>query len=137
VNGAGVPVTWEIRGCTLVVTLRGNCGDETVRAIAAAMQDPQFAPGKSLLFDARLATEHPTSADVQRRAAWVAALQSEGISRRCATVVGPKPYQYGLARMAATYLDFEGMEMEIFKEMEAAIDWLERAAPQRVRTAGG
>jgi hypothetical protein len=129
-----VPVTWEIRGSILILTLFGDCADERVKAIFQAIEDPRFLPGKALLFDARLSTEHPTSADVQRRAAWMASLCSEGIARRCATVVGPKPYQYGLARMAATYLGFEGMEMEIFREMEAAMDWLERGA-ERARAA--
>jgi hypothetical protein len=102
-----------------------------------AIEDPRFAPGKSLLFDTREWADHPASADFQQRASWLASLQAEGIARRCATVVGAKPHQYGLARMLATYLDFEGMEMEIFKEMEAAIEWLERAAPERVQSAGG
>jgi hypothetical protein len=132
-----VPVFWEIQGSLLILTLSGNCGDEPVDAILMAIEDPRFAPGRSLLFDTRLWTDHPTSADFQRRASWLASLRADGIARRCATVVGEKPHQYGLARMAATYLDFEGMEMEIFKEMDAAIEWLERAAPERARAAGG
>jgi hypothetical protein len=132
-----VPVSWEIRGSLLILTLSGNCGDELVHAILVAIEDPRFAPGKSLLLDARLWAGHPTSTDFQQRASWLASLQADGIARRCAIVVGAKPHQYGLARMAATYLDFEGMEMEIFKEMDAAIEWLERAAPERVRSAGG
>jgi hypothetical protein len=131
-----VPVTWEIRGYLLILTLSGDCGDEPLGAIAQALEDSRFRPGKALLFDARLSTGHPSSSDVQRRAAYIASLRSEGVARRCATVVGAKPYQYGLARMAATYLDFEGMEMEIFKEMEVALDWLERAA-ERALSAGG
>ncbi len=130
-------VSWEIRGSLLILTLSGNCEDELVNAILMAIEDPRFAPEKSLLFDARLWAGHPTSTDFQQRASWLASLRADGIARRCAIVVGAKPHQYGLARMAATYLDFEDMEMEIFKEMESAIEWLERAARERVQTAGG
>ncbi|HLI83253.1 MAG TPA: hypothetical protein VKV17_05000 [Bryobacteraceae bacterium] len=131
-----MPVSWEIRGSLLILTLSGDCGDEVVAAIARAVRHPDFPPGKAVLFDARLATGHATSYDAQRRAAQIVSLCSEGVARRCAIVVGTRPYQYGLARMTAAYLDFEGMEMQIFKAMEPAIDWLERPAEQ-TRAAGG
>jgi hypothetical protein len=132
-----VPVSWEIRGSLLILTLSGKCGDALVDAILMGIEDPRFAPEKSLLFDTRLWADHPTSTDFQQRASWLASLRADGIARRCAMVVGAKPHQYGLARMAATYLDFEGMEMEIFKELDEAIEWLDTAAPTRVRSAGG
>src|SRR5262252_3861775 len=110
-----MPVTWELKDAILIVTLSGNAGEEPANAILEAMADPRFRPGTSLLLDVRLAKDSPASADMRRRAAWVASLLPRGLNWRCAMVIGPKVHQYGLARMAATHLEFEGMEMEIFQ----------------------
>jgi hypothetical protein len=50
-----MPVTWEIRGQILIVTLAGDYGfDEPVHAVTEALADTQFRSGTSLLVDARL-----------------------------------------------------------------------------------
>jgi hypothetical protein len=119
--------SWQIRGSVLIVTCDGDDVKESANAIHEALADPGFRQGTSVLLDVRLCTENPSSADIRRRTAWLASLKSRGISSRCAMVVGPRVHQYGLARMAATHLDFEGMEMEIFRDLESAIAWLEAA----------
>jgi len=117
-------VTWQIRDSVLVVTSAGCGGEGTVSAVTQAIADPGFHPGLSLLFDMRLATDSPSAAEMRSRAKFLASLKPLGISHRCAVVVGPKPHQYGLARMEAAHLEFQGMEMEVFESVEEALLWL-------------
>jgi hypothetical protein len=50
-------------------------------------------------------------------------------------VVGQRVHQYGLARMAATHMEFEGMQVEIFQDFNAAVVWL--LAAGKTDTANG
>jgi hypothetical protein len=51
-------------------------------------------------------------------------LACQGLSPRCAIVVSSAVHQYGMARMAGIYLDLQGMTLEIFNDLEEAMDWL-------------
>jgi hypothetical protein len=120
-----MPVTWEIRGQILIVTLAGDYGfDEPVQAVTEALADTQFTPGTSLLVDARLSHARRTSEDFRTRATWVASLGSKGLSSRCAIVIAPEPHQFGMARMAASHHEIQGLEMSIFTDLEEAFRWL-------------
>lgn len=117
-------VTWEIRDSVLMLTSSGFGGQGTVAALTEAISDPGFRPGLALLFDMRLAADNPSSAEMRSRAKFVASLRPLGISHRCAVVVGSKPHQYGMARMEAAHLEFQGMEMEVFGSVDEALLWL-------------
>lgn len=121
-------VTWEILHSVLVLTSSGYGGRGTVAALTEAISDPRFRPGLSLLFDMRLATDNPSSAEMRSRAKFLASLRPLGISHRCAQVVGPRPHQYGLARMEAAHLEFQGMELEVFSDVNEALMWLAQPA---------
>jgi hypothetical protein len=121
----GMPVTWEIRNGVLIVTLIGNYSfDEPIQAVAAAMADPGFRVGMSLLIDVRLSLVNPSSEATRKRAHWMASLHSSGFSSRYAIVVSAQPHQYGIGRMLATYLELEGLEMRIFTDLGEAWRWL-------------
>ena len=122
-----MPVTWEIRGSVLIVTLIDECGEEPANAIVAAMADPRFQPGTSVLLDVRLCSDSPTSDQIRPRARWLATLQSKGLSSRFAMVSGPRAHEFGLARMCATHLELQGLELEIFTEFDDAMRWLANA----------
>jgi hypothetical protein len=119
-----VPVSWEIRDSILIVTLYGVAGEEPDCAVLAAIADGRFRPGTPLLLDFRQLTENPTAAEVRRRASRLARFQQQGLSGRCAMVVGPKVHHYGLARMAAIHMELEGMQVQIFQDTNAAKLWL-------------
>ena len=114
----------------MVVTCTGDVGEGAGVAIVEAIASPQFKLGTSILFDARLSIDNPTSEDLRSSARWLSKLQPMGISSRCAIVVGPKPHQYGLARMAATHLECQGMCLEIFLDIGEAERWLSITADQ-------
>jgi hypothetical protein len=48
-----MPVTCELRGSILIVTLIGTVGNEVTPAITQAMDDSAFKAGTSLLLDVR------------------------------------------------------------------------------------
>lgn len=123
-----MPVSWVIRDEVLIVTVvRDWNGGGPASAIAQAIQDPQFKPGTALLFDVRQSGMNPSGKEVMSRVEWIASLTSEGLSRRCAAVIGPQPHQFGLARMAQSYLDLLGMELRIFTDLAEALKWLSPA----------
>jgi len=117
-------VTWEIFNSILVLTSTGFGGQGTAAALTEAISDPRFRPGLSLLMDRRLATDDASSAEMRSRAKFLASLLPLGISHRCALVAGPRPHQYGIARMEAAHLEFQGMEMEVFCDVDEALLWL-------------
>ena len=121
-------VSCKFSGYILVVTLVGNCGHEMITAIDGALADNALEPGTSLLIDLRLCTETPSSEDFRERARYIGARRAKGLSRYCAVVIGPKPIDFGFARMACTYFAFEGLHMEIFTRVNEAVGWLESTA---------
>jgi hypothetical protein len=120
-----MPVTWTFRDSVLVVTLVGKYAfEEPADAVHAAIEDPRFQRGTSLLIDARLSTTRRSSEEFRGRSLWMASLVAKGLSPRCAIVVNSAMHQYGMARMAGIYLDLQGMTLEIFNDLEKAMDWL-------------
>ena len=120
-----MPVTWEIRGQVLIVTLAGDYGfEEPVRAVQEAIADSAFQRGTSLLVDSRLSKTSRSSEEFRERARWLASLRDKGLSSRCAVVIGPEAHQFGMARMAATHHDLQGLELEIFTDLDEAVRWL-------------
>jgi len=104
----------------LLITVIDPGGEEPRATIIEAIACPQFKPGTSVLFDVRLSTENSSSETVRSAAHWLSTLRSQGISSRCAIVVGPRAYQFGLARMAGIYLELLGMCLEIFRDIDEA-----------------
>ena len=124
-----MPVSWEFRGSTLVVTTAGKYqSEELVRAVAEARADPRFRPGVSLLFDGSLSEAELTTESVKWRVAWVASLRDVGFSSRCAVVVSGDPHRYGLGRMASVLLEGESVELEVFTDLPSALAWLDPSA---------
>lgn len=119
-------VTWEIQNSVLVLTTAGFGGHETLFALSQAVSDPAFRPGLALLCDLRLEIDDPSWEEMRSRAKFVASLIPVGISPRCALVIGV--HQYGITRMEAAHLEFEGMQPEVFRDMDDAREWLAAAA---------
>jgi len=115
-------VTWEIVDSVLVLTTAGFGGQETLFALSQAVSDPAFRAGLALLCDLRLEIDDPGSEEMRSRAKFIASLLPLGIPRRCALVIGL--HQYGIARMEAAHLEYEGMEPEIFRDIDEARQWL-------------
>jgi len=132
-----MPVKCEIRDTVLIATLIGKCGDEVTVAISKAMNDPAFKVGTSLLLDVRACSDLPSSKELRQRAISLADRQRKGLSRRCAVVTGKSTAEYGVARMASTHAEIQGVTMEIFTDFDEAMHWLARAnEPESCVTSG-
>jgi hypothetical protein len=121
-----MPVTCEIRDSVLIVTLIGKCADEVTPAISKAMNDSTFQAGTSLLLDVRACSDLPSSNELRQRAISLADRQRKGLTSRCAVVTGKSAAEYGVARMASTHADIQGVTMEIFTDFDEAMHWLAR-----------
>jgi hypothetical protein len=122
-------VTWTIQGSVLILALDGDYAfGEVIESVQYALADPSFTPGTLLLFDERLSRANASGEEIRDRIHWIGSLRSKGFAARCAIVVGAELYRYGLARMAATYLDLEGIQAEVFSDVESASRWLSGAA---------
>lgn len=120
-----MPVSWRFQHSVLVLTLEGKYAfEEPTIAVSEAMGDPQFHAGAPLIIDVRRSKTGRSSEEFRARACWMASLVSQGISPRCAMVVGSQPHQYGLARMAGIYLESHNIVLEIFHDLDEAIGWL-------------
>ena len=120
-----MPVSWEIRDQILIVTvIEAWIGGGPAKAITEGMADPRFKPGTPLLLDVRQSQMNPSGEEIIFRAGWMAGLQSSGLSRYCAVVVGPKLLQFGLARMAQGHLEQRDMDLKIFSDLDEASSWL-------------
>jgi hypothetical protein len=123
-------VTWEIQDSLLVLTTAGFGGQETTFALSQAVSDPSFRPGLALLCDLRLEIDDPSWEELAARAKFVAGLLPLGVSRRCALVIGL--HQYSIARMEAAHLEHQGLETEVFRDIEEARGWLEAGSTSAV-----
>lgn len=123
-------VTWKISNKFVVVTIAGQAVDFRT-TVVAAMASSAFPRYPSVLIDARAKTEDPHGDQLRQHADCIALLLSRREGSRCALVIGPRPHQYGLARMFAVFLSTEGVHAEIFTEIEEAERWLTPANRQK------
>lgn len=129
-----MPVTWNIRGGVITLTIITRANSDLRKMIIEAMSHPEFPKFPAVLIDTRRATENPTPDVLRLRAGWIATLLSRRAGSRCALVAGPKPHQYGLARMLSVFIQTEGVHAEVFTTLREARRWL---MPADGRQSGG
>ena len=120
-----MPVPWRFVGSVLVLSTEGDYTKaELEEAVALAVADPRFRPGTRLLFDGRLSTSVPSSADVQWRVHWAASLHRRGFARRVGIIARDEPFRLGIGRQISALAESRGVEMRIFKDEESALAWV-------------
>jgi hypothetical protein len=107
------------------VTGRGDlAASDIAQAAERLYHDPQFRSGMSTLLDLRGARPAVTSGDVRTIVSFVSKnLEIRGRGR-CAVVTG-REVDYGMARIAQAHLEGVGIELMVFRELEAAEQWLD------------
>lgn len=75
-----------------------------------------------MLFDIRESREQRSSDELRDIARFLAGQGAE-ISRHCAIVAGDA-FHFGLGRMFSAYSEPEGLEVRVFRDVEAAKRWL-------------
>ena len=121
-----MPVSYSLRG----TLLRIDCVDlyepeEIVACFDAAMDDPDCPRPAALLLDV---TRSRSLADRKTHDVIRVARHLEGyvtrIGGRCA-VLAASNVQFGLSRVGAAHVGTSGIEARVFRELGAALQWLD------------
>ena len=120
-----MPLSYEIDvDARLVVLTVGNTSLERWRkTMFDVFADPRYQPGFSTLVDCRTATLVPSTGDVH---GVVEFLRDHRVmlGRARWAVVVDRQGGYGMARMASTIAEFEGIELAAFQSVDEALGWL-------------
>ena len=118
-----MPASYELDLENRLVRPRGwgILTDAEVRDLYERLQvDPGFDPSFQQLCDLREVTDLRTTADALRA---LARRQTFALGVRRAFVVG-REVDYGLSRLFQAYAEPQGAVIEVFREWEAAEEWL-------------
>ena len=89
-----------------------------------ALEDPEFKPPMSLLIDLRESEESASSQEIMRRASMLGE-HRELFGGRAAVVVSDELH-FGLSRIGSAWADGHGVNVEVFRDLDAAVVWLRR-----------
>jgi hypothetical protein len=106
--------------------------EEWSRLMLAALNDPRYRPGVSILSD-RLALVDTASPRTIRMMAEFVSRHSDRFARcKWAVVVAPdRPAEYGMARMGSALFQPSGIELAVFTDLVTANAWLRRGVTAR------
>ena len=131
-----MPVTYAYHSEILLIEAIGGdySPEDLPRTFVAALGDPAATMPVALLLDVTrstvLATRRP---DQIRYVAEFLKPYAERIGRRCA-VVASEDVHFGLARMGSVFAEGVGVEAQVFRTMDEAVEWLKPA--KRTGTGG-
>lgn len=120
-----MPVRYTFSGNLFRVNLEDTYTiDEMMSAFKDALEDPLFPENARFLLDVRQSSvlEERSYQDI-RTVAYFFAEHSDRVGGCCA-IVANKNVHYGLSRMGATFAEFKGARVEVFKDISEAIIWL-------------
>jgi len=116
-----LPIDYTIRDGLLSARASGVLDDETLLGyVRAVMANPAYQTAEADLFDARGVTGVEITAEGIRTIA--ALIQQSGLSSQRVAVIADSPAVFGMARMYGMLR--EDIEVNVFREAEAALEWL-------------
>ena len=119
-----MPLSYEIVGGLLVVTAAGDYSFEEIRGLLdRAVADTRGASPMAVLADARASRKNPPVSELRATASYIGTIR-HAFGPRVAIVVG-RASHYGLGRMLQAFLEPEGLDLRIFRDLERARAWLE------------
>ncbi|HET9951405.1 MAG TPA: hypothetical protein VFS09_06380, partial [Candidatus Eisenbacteria bacterium] len=124
-----MPVSYEIRDVVLRLNLEGEYEpEEILRTFLAAMSDPACPKPVALLVDvSRSESLSKRSPGEIQTVAQALGPFAKRIGGRCA-VVATDDLHFGLTRMGSAYSGGVGVDVQVFREMDAALGWLASGA---------
>jgi hypothetical protein len=126
-----MPMSHDVDSERGLVTVRVE-GDpsheELIACFAAYTGDPAFRPGMAILVDDRGRTRSASVAEVQRLAHQTKAEGQAVQGSRCALLVD-RAAQYGMSRMYEILTEGGPMETRVFRDEDAALEWLLERPP--------
>ena len=91
--------------------------------------DPDFRPGMWFLVDVREASMLDLSEEELRQAGAHGAAMAADWGRHRTAIVVATDVDYGVSRMFSLLGERPGLELEVFREFDAATRWLGQASP--------
>lgn len=125
-----MPIIFEIdvARALVVTTVNGAVGEaEFLAHQARLLADERFSPSFDTMIEFRPGSAFNGSGEDIRNLAQSNPFGRE--SRRAYVVASD--LNFGLARMAQEYGDMIGQEVELFRDRDAAFDWLDRGRRKR------
>ena len=123
-----MPISYCIKKEDGIVICRheGKTGDrEFIDAYESLFADPDYTRGFNQFVDLRLAKSTGRSAEALRAIGGLVELYYAGSGQRTKTaIVAPADLSYGLARMYGFLSEPSLQEVEIFRDVHKAADWL-------------
>jgi hypothetical protein len=93
------------------------------RLITDLHADPRHSLEFDRVYDCRAVTRLPPLSELRAVAELFRRRVDPAVAARRAIVVPPSGAAYGLSRMLQALLDLAGIELNIFKELDDAVDW--------------
>jgi hypothetical protein len=91
--------------------------------LVAALSDPRTRPGMSTLMDIRRSEAARTTDELVSVVDFLGSKRDRAVPLRCA-VVTTSDLRFGLSRMVSVYLERYGVDLRVFREIEAAEYWI-------------
>src|SRR5690242_7652343 len=115
----------EFQNGSFVVTIWGDFFPGQLRdAIISGYSDPRFTANTPILVDSSRSLAIPSGADVQGASRIILGRRPVGHTGKFAIVTRSEPLRFGLARMAALMMESLGATMAVFKDRDAALNFL-------------
>ena len=122
-----MPATYRFDGPVVILEITGVHSVEEPRAAwERAERDPAYPPNPRVCLDLRGSESlaRRSVAELRSTADWF--LERGARSGRRLALVARAGVQYRLMRMAATWLELNGIDVHVATDVEAAVHWLKQ-----------
>jgi len=101
---------------------------ERLEIMRTWLNDPAHRPGLNTFADFSAATSTPTLPELEEIVA-VMRQHAAAIGRKKLAMLAPQPDTFGVARQFRSLVGSDLVQVEVFRERDAAMNWLELARP--------
>lgn len=125
-----MPITYQIEpdsGDIYVAVTGSFTTEEIISSLSQATAAPQFRPGCNILSDHRQIEIPITPQQLTLMIEHLRLLESKFRFSRWA-IVATQPASYGMMRMFAVYAEPLPLEIKVFRDYDAAQNWLNQSA---------
>jgi len=117
-------LSYSYDGDTLRIVGEGDYTAQDLKdLLLAVIADPRTRPGMSTLMDIRQSEAKRTTDELVAMADFLGSKRDRAVPLRCA-VVATGDLHFGLSRMVSVYLERYGVDLRVFREIEAAEYWI-------------
>ena len=105
--------------------------DDLITAITEGYSDPHFGQTTAVVFDARQSAANPSSEEIQQASRRILGQRPVGHIGKWAVVTIADPLRFGIARMGSLTMESLGVPVQVFTEMNSALEYVRGEATRR------